>query len=655
MVRWLSFLLLLGCSAALQAVTNPMVNVDDVEAGATANYDFSFQTSRALSAGDIIVVQTNSSAGPVFSGTTLDEITPTTGSISNRTPTANNITLSGGVANGATVTISLSGVVNPGSPGQGPNYTIRTVVMNPFSILEAQFPGTVYTSSSTPSVSTPIPDQTIFEGDGNQVVINDLNDHFTDGDGDDLTFSIDPGHDTNVVNPSVNGDQLLLDGQAAGSTTVTVRASDLPSGVGEGEVTDSFDVRVIGELDNAMVQVASDQGGATTDYTFTFDLVGDIDTDHLIIIQNELTGSDYSGASLGLLTGGTLSASQFQASTGTYSIQINSGSAVFGDPIQVVLNDVVNPSISGQGPDITIRILNQLAAQDEQMVVLPGIVFGSLFGTPEATNLIDRANLNEADGSVQWVSDLNNHFTDPDGDPLTFTVEPGHDTAVVDVSINGAQLTLDPLMNGNTTVEIKASDLPSGTGEGEAFQSFTVSVLGELASFSVTPDDLEVGAVTDYVVSFVTDDVLDSSDLLALQTTKGGPDFSSVSSGALIVSTGNVNLNVSAVGSDGIGITIDPNAVSAGETVTFTVEDVTNPISSGLASGYSLSQIRPPNVIAVGNAGGNEFINSDVIFASGFDAAASPPAFNKRQAVEVLTESYEFLVPVKDRDQALWD
>ncbi len=618
----LSLCVLFSVCDSVEAVSNPAVAVNPLAAGAAASYEFTFETDRQMNAGDIIVVQTNSSSGPNFSSSQYASMSPTSATISNRTQTSTNVTLDGVISNGATVTLVLNNIINPGNAGQGPAYTIRTVVFenNIPVIQEATAPGTVYGASSNPAVSTPIADQVIYESDGDQVVVVDLNQHFTDGDMDELTFTVDAGHDSGLVLPSIQGDALSLAGLDSGSTQVTIRASDLPSGNGEGEVTDTFDVRVVGELDNAQLQLSDDQGGATSDYTFTFNVVSDINTNHFVVFQTANGGSDFSNATIASFSAGSLIPEIFTQSAETIAIDFNSGSLADGGSFEVVFADVQNPSIAGIGPEYDITLRSFSPSQVVDVVTIPGVDFDSIIGTPTVSQSIDSASLDEADGAVVWVNDLNDHFTDSDGDALTFTVENNTDSAVVDASINGSQLFLSPLMNGTTTVTVQASDLPSGNGEGTATTNFNVTVLGELESLLVTPLDVEVNALSDYEVSFIADDIFINNDLLVL-TSDQRPDFSSSNTGSLQVTSNNLELNTLSVSANGVALEVTNSSVNPGDVVTFVIENATNPSTAGVAGEFILTHFEIGQPIAIGKAQGIDYFNSDIIFSDGFEAA----------------------------------
>ena len=88
---------------------------------------------------------------------------------------------------------------------------------------------------------------------------------------------------------------------------------------------------------------------------------------------------------------------------------------------------------------------------------------------PQATGAIPAQTLT-AGGSAGSV-DVASYFTDPDGDPLTYTAT-SSSTATVTARVSGSTVTLAPVAAGTATVTVTARD-PGGLS---AMQSITVSV-----------------------------------------------------------------------------------------------------------------------------------------------------------------------------------
>ena len=86
--------------------------------------------------------------------------------------------------------------------------------------------------------------------------------------------------------------------------------------------------------------------------------------------------------------------------------------------------------------------------------------------------------------------DLASHFTDPDGDTLTFTAETD-DTAVATVSLDGSMVTVAAVGLGTAFVTVTATD-PDGASAAQTFAAFVAQgnraprAVGEIAAQTVT-------------------------------------------------------------------------------------------------------------------------------------------------------------------------
>ena len=87
---------------------------------------------------------------------------------------------------------------------------------------------------------------------------------------------------------------------------------------------------------------------------------------------------------------------------------------------------------------------------------------------PEAVGSIPAQTLTE-DGKPLSV-DVAPFFSDPDGDPLTYTAQSG-DPGVVTTGMSGSTVTLTPVSDGTATVTVTAGD-----GSADAVQSIAVTV-----------------------------------------------------------------------------------------------------------------------------------------------------------------------------------
>ena len=106
---------------------------------------------------------------------------------------------------------------------------------------------TVTVPNRAPTVTTPIPDQTVQSGQPRTV---DLSAHFADPDGDVLSYTA-RARSTTVVGVTVQGTSLILRARAKGTTRVTVTATD-PGGL---TAEQSFTVIVANRAPTAVGQL----------------------------------------------------------------------------------------------------------------------------------------------------------------------------------------------------------------------------------------------------------------------------------------------------------------------------------------------------------------------------------------------------------------
>lgn len=354
--------LLLCSQAGVGAdLIDPSVAPATLTAGETTNYTISFVTPTPFlfpsCDGFTYVILNTGADGPNLSAATLVSISENggssdlVGSISFTTPTRAVLRLTAGFAPaGTAISYVIANVTNPGVAGPGPNYRIDTT--DGCDVVDTvTFPGNTYAPTGLPTVIAPIPDQTIAAEDGEILIEVDLNNVFIDGNGDPLTFSIDPGHDVDIVTARVDGNQLLVTGVGAGTTTVTVRASDLPAG--EGEVTDAFEVTSLGLLTPADVQTTSLFTNSVVGVVVSFrPSTSIVSGDQIVVLYPP--GFDPSGAALDSVVPGTATLNFF-ANPGSSVLQLSSGSFASGANVSIVLTGVRTPSTEGNPGDYVVR------------------------------------------------------------------------------------------------------------------------------------------------------------------------------------------------------------------------------------------------------------------------------------------------------------
>ena len=571
------------------------VVVGDLEIGATTTYSMTFTPDETLDPDALLqdeMLVLTSAGGPDFSGAVLDSVTGGTISssvLANSSATsASARVVTGEATSSDTVTFVFSNVVNPGTVGQGPDYTIRAVDFEGFpnpnpapTLSDCIVSGSVYTASNDPVVVNPIPDQVLNESDGAQEIVQDLDTVFEDADGV-LTFAITGNTDINVASAAISAsDALTITPLGSGTTSITIEASS-----GGASITDTFDVRVIGEWSNASVTPQDLDTGATTSYVISFMPSNLLETGHLVTLSTGMTGPDYTNATLESITGGTVTGQISGTPTNQgISIDITSGSATSGDTVTITLGNVVNPGAAGQGPDYAFQVFDFIPTF---IVVDTATVTGSVFdavGVPTVIQQISDQNLDEADGASVVVADLNTIFQDGDGDPLTFTVEPGNDANVATASINGDELTVTPTGPGTTTITIKASDLPGG--EGEVTTDFEVNVVGLMDNASWTPLSVDTEDTTTYTFSFdPSSTVVTGQRIIINNEDVNGPIYTSATLDS--VSGGNLTATIDTQDVDTIVVEITGGTAGIGDTVSLELGGVVNPTQGGLGPDYSL-------------------------------------------------------------------
>ena len=623
-------LLLTFCAQHIQAaaLTNFSVTPADLTTGVTTSYTIQFDAASAISNSPTRYLRFTTGSG----GANLDNavVTSTSPNISlsctGCNVTSAFMTISGSsVGPGDTVTLVLSNVINPVTPGLGNDYRMDVEDGSYSDVDTATIPGSVYISNAGPVVVNPIPNQTIEAQDGAQAIDLDssaavntnLNYTFEDGDMDPLTFSIIPGHDTNVVTASIVNDELILTGQNTGSTSITVEADDND----DGTITDTFDVTVFGSLGPASVTPASTTAGETTSYTFTFRAATTLNDGDFVIFTTVTGNQNQNNSTLGSISGGGLTGTVSNNSETSSVVWFNGGSASPGTTITVVLNNIVNPGASGQAGDYVIRTTD--GGSTTGIIDVAGTVFGST-SIPTVVNLIPDQSIREEDGatvvdldaSAAVNTDLNFTFEDGDGHPLTFSIDPGHDTSVVTAQIISDELIITGQGTGSTTVTVRAAD---GI-DGSVTDSFNVSVVGDLTPVSVTPSSLFAGEQETYTIVLTAATDLDSGDFIIFSTAAGGPD--QTNSTLQQLSGGSLTGSITSQNATRTAVMFNGGSASAGTAITVVLANVFNPASPGQGPDYDVRTTDGGDATGISTLPGDTFVASDLIFENGFDPVA---------------------------------
>ena len=267
-----------------------------------------------------------------------------------------------------------------------------------------------------------IPAQTLEQGGSTQDV--DVAPFFGDPDGDSLTYSARSG-DPGVVTAGMSGSTLTLTPVSPGNTTVTVTARD-----GHAEAVQTFPVTVpepnrVPEAVGSIPAQRLTEGGNT------------------ISLDVAPYFSDPDGDSL------------------TYSVQS-------GDPgIVRVSSSGSTITLTPVSPGNTTVTVTASDGHAEAVQTFPATI-PEPNRVPEAVGTIPSQTLTEGGNTISL--DVAPYFSDPDGDPLTWSAQSG-DPDVVTAGMSGSTLTLTPVSPGNTTVTVTARD-----GYASALQTVSATV-----------------------------------------------------------------------------------------------------------------------------------------------------------------------------------
>ena len=256
--------------------------------------------------------------------------------------------------------------------------------------------------NASPRLAVPIPQQVVRDS-----VVLDLSAHFTDPDGDALSFTA-MSSNTAVVRAELAGAAATLIAVVKGSATVTVTATD-PDGA---TATHGFAVTVPNRAPRVVVAIPDAEA-----------LTGDQVT---IRVAGYFTEPDQDSLTFGAET----------TEVGVATVSVT------GDEVTV---GAISPGVA----TITVTATDPeglVAAQDFHLTV-PN-------RAPRATDPLPDIEL-EVGEEVE--TRMSGHFTDPDGEELTFAASSSRE-AVTEVGVSGADLTVGATAKGTATITVTATD-----------------------------------------------------------------------------------------------------------------------------------------------------------------------------------------------------
>ena len=295
--------------------------------------------------------------------------------------------------------------------------TITVTATDPGGLAVAQsFEVTV--PNRAPEITDTIPALELAVGNDTTV---DVSGHFSDPDEDPLTFEAESSQ-ADMAGTETSGSIITVTAVAAGTATITVTATD-PGGLG---VAQSFDVTVPNrapEITDTIPSVEVEAGDeATVDVSEYFT---DPDEDPLTF-EAESSQADVAGTET---SGSIITVTAVAAGTATITVTAT-------DPGGLAVAQSFEVTVPNRAPYITNTI--------------PPL---------------------ELVGGGDDTVDASAYFSDPDGDPLTFTAGSSN-PGVAEVSVSGSSVTVTPVTRGAATITVTAAD-PAGL---EAFQDFEVTV-----------------------------------------------------------------------------------------------------------------------------------------------------------------------------------
>ncbi len=471
------------------------------------------------------------------------------------------------------------------------NSTLTITASDETESIQDSFEMTVTPVNDAPVLSSPFNDITRNEDFATFMI--DPSGNFTDVDEDELTYAV--AADVDVVTVRITDDNMLeitSTDMAFGGVTITVTATD-----GDGETASgTFGLTVDSVNDEPIQNLPLQDRTEDEDFnSLTIDLsdhFGDPDggnLDYTVTGQDGIITTDVSGNIL------TISSIQNVHGTATLAITASDGSESIQDSFEMTVTPVNDAPVlssmfnditrdedfaaitidpSGNFTDVDGDVLTYDATSDVGVVtagitnngVLEIIAASMEFGSATITVTATDGDGETARGTftltVDSVNDapvldsplpdvtrdedfeaftvmLSDHFRDPDGTGLEYTVNESTG-GVVSLSIDGSTLTIDPIQNahGNTMLTITASDGPESIQDSfemtvtpindapvlsslfnditrdEDFAAITIDPSGNFTD--VDGDDLTYGATTDVDVVSV---VITSDDMLEITAT----------------------------------------------------------------------------------------------------------------------------------------
>ena len=421
--------------------------------------------------------------------------------------------------NTVSVAVSDDGIVTSVGVALG-TATITLTARDPTGLMAEQtFVATVLEAGSPLPVDA-VPDQVVEIG---RDVALDVSVHFTDPDGDTLTYDV-ASSDTSIAMAAVSGDTVTVTTVGLGTAMVTVTASDSDSLMAE----QVFFVDVVARGTPQAVGNIPDWEARTGE-------------------QNDVTASDYfTDPNDDDLTYGAMSSDD-----GVVAVTVS------GDTVTVTAVSLGTATVT-----VTARDTDDLMAEQSFSVRVRE-------APPQITDTIPDQKIEV--GSETTV-DASAYFTDPEGDELAFEATSA-DEAVATIAVSGNVVTISAVTVGTVTLTVNATDVTGRTAK----QDFGATVLakGHPIAVGVIPD-LTVrtgGEATVNVSAYFTDS---DGDTLTYEVMSSDTGVAKVA-----VSGDTVMISAQAVGTATVTVTAsDPGGLTAEQSFDIEVEGAP-PVAEG--------------------------------------------------------------------------
>ena len=454
-------------------------------------------------------------------------------------PDGDTMTYTVSLSDTGVATASVSGTTVTITPVAAGTATVMVVAVDSDGLSAVQTFGVTVNPqpNQAPVALGPIPTQAITVG-GDPATVN-LGSYFSDADGDALTYTATAAN-AGVATVSISGATVTITPVAAGATTVTATAADS----GWLSAFRTFIVTVNLQPNRAPVAVGSigsatlSAGGGTVEMNVESHF-NDPDGDTLTYAA----ASSDTGVAVANVSGTTVTITPVAAGTATITV-------IAADPSGLSTPQTISVEVNPQPNRAPVAVVSI-----GSVVVIVG---------KNATTI-----------------NLANHFSDPDGDTLTYTAV-SSDTSKAKVSVTDATLAITPEAEGTATVTASATDT-SGLA---AAQTIAVTVqpppnkaptFSGSANFSVTENSTAVGTLVatdidteDKVTGYMITDGLDREQF-SLSAKTGALSFNAAPNFEKPGSTAGTNKYIVVVeATSGEG----ERALTVEQTLTITVTDV---------------------------------------------------------------------------------